>query len=253
MVRKRSSFRFLFFCFAEVVTVVVSVGLSSLFVYKVKAGSEDPRRIKPISIEDTSAGILSVKAAIDISRGINVSVDSETVSGSVPKLLVNDMMVVSNSLSQVSGRVVDLSRRVSIPEHEDFKSYMSYKALTAWGQKDLQDVAYDGTYGIRMVDGRYCVAVGTGCDTVVGDYITLVLENGVSIPAIVGDIKADAHTDSSRLITKANGCCSEFIVNTSLVEDSVLRSGSISNCTENWKSPVVEIVIHGINYFDERS
>lgn len=144
---------------------------------------------------------------------------------------------------------------VTIPTHKDFKSYMPYTAIKSWKQKDLQDVAYTGKYGIRTVDDRYCVAVGTACNADVGTYIDLVLENGTVIPAIVGDIKANRDTQSNNLITKGNSCCSEFIVETSSLPYAVKNnkgtgSGSISSCCEEWNSSVVEIRVYSRNYFE---
>ena len=180
-----------------------------------------------------------------------------SVSTDVKVVEVESIPVVQEVVKQETSNVEEVIEVVElpysvieIPKHEDFKSYMPYTALTLYSQKELQDIAYNGDYGIRMVDGRYCVAVGTACNAKVGDYIVLVLENGVEIDAIVGDIKDGKHTDSNNLITSVNDCCSEFIVNTDLVESSVLRSGSISNCCEEWKSPVVKILVYGYNYFN---
>ena len=146
-------------------------------------------------------------------------------------------------------------RSVSIPDHKDFKSFMPYEAIKCWTPKDLQDVAYTGTYGIRMVEGRYCVAVGTACKADVGTYIDLVLENGTIIPAIVSDTKDDKDTQSNNLITKANDCCSEFVVDVESLPYAVKNSnhtgsGNISSCCSEWESPVVEIRVYDISYFN---
>ena len=144
-------------------------------------------------------------------------------------------------------------RIVNVPSHRDFKSYMGYNCIKSWYQKDLQGIAYTGDYGIRMYDGRYCVAVGTACNAQVGDYGALVLENGVEIPIVIGDIKADRDTDSNNLVTSANGCVSEFIVDKSLLPYAVRNSdgtgsGSISSCKEEWQSPVIQIkIFDGMN------
>ena len=145
-------------------------------------------------------------------------------------------------------------RSVKIPNHRDFKSFMPYEAIKSWTPKDLQDVAYTGTYGIRMVDGRYCVAVGTACKADIGTYVDLVLANRTVIPAIVSDTKADKDTQSNNLITADNDCCSEFIVNVESLPYAVRNSnhtgsGNISSCCKEWESPVVEIRVFKTNYF----
>lgn len=139
---------------------------------------------------------------------------------------------------------------VNVHTTRDFKSYMSYKTIKSCSQKVLQDFAYTGTYGIRMVDGRYCVAVGTACNASVGDYGELVLENNARIPIIVSDFKATVDTQLDNLITASNGCCSEFVVDVEVLDRNAKRDGTISSCCESWKSPVVKIIIYEKNYFN---
>ena len=51
----------------------------------------------------------------------------------------------------------------AVPSNNSFKAYMSYTAITNTSspQYKLQQQAYTGNYGIRMVDDRYCIAVGS--------------------------------------------------------------------------------------------
>lgn len=159
------------------------------------------------------------------------------------------MDYVSNNKPEYSNGSTENARVISIPSHKDFKSYMSYRAIKSCSQKVLQDFAYTGTYGIRMVNGRYCVAVGTACNASVGDYGELILENGARIPIIVSDFKSTLHTQADNLITASNGCCSEFIVDTEVLDRNAKRDGTISSCCESWKSPVVKIIIYNKNFF----
>ena len=139
---------------------------------------------------------------------------------------------------------------VWIPEHKDFKSFMPYTSISSYKQYDLQQVAYTADYGMRKVEGRYCVAVGTACNAEVGDIGEIILENGVSIPVIIGDIKDDRDTQANNLITSANGCASEFIVDYWSVPYEIRDSGSMSNCYDEWQSKVVQIKIYeGCNFF----
>ena len=81
-----------------------------------------------------------------------------------------------------------------------------------------------------MVDGRYCVAVGTYYAKNVGDYIDVYMENGNVIPCIVADFKADIHTDkSNRYHTggywkgryyEGDGSVIEFVVDTKIHKDN---------------------------------
>lgn len=108
-----------------------------------------------------------------------------------------------------------LSVEYDIPNNNGFKSYMSYDAITSKSSKQYilqKDYAYTGKYGIRQINGRYCVAIGTSFKVEVGTYFDILLENGTIIPCIVGDIKADIDTEDNNIVTTSNGCVSEFIV-----------------------------------------
>ena len=133
----------------------------------------------------------------------------------------------------------------NIPSNSGFKSYMPYNAITNKSSKQykLQQRAYTGKYGIRMVDGRYCVALGTYFKKEIGTYFDLVLKNGKVIKCVLGDIKSSAHTYEDN-ITSFNGCVSEFIVDTEHLNKAAKASGDISSCNSSWDSPVVKINIY---------
>ena len=71
------------------------------------------------------------------------------------------------------------------------RRYITLKSSKQY--KFQHTVAYTGNYGIRMINGRYCAAIGTGYDISVGDYVDLVLQNGTIIPIIISDIKDREH------------------------------------------------------------
>ncbi len=141
---------------------------------------------------------------------------------------------------------------ISVPNHEDFKSYMGYEAITSTSSmqyKIQSNYAYTGKYGIRQVDGRFCVALGSYFNVEIGQYFDLILKNGTIIPCIMGDAKADKDTDSSNIFT-TNGCCSEFIVDSSALITSVKRSGTVSSACEEWNSQVTKVRIYEKNILD---
>ena len=139
------------------------------------------------------------------------------------------------------------------PITSGFKSYMPYTAITSQSsnQYKLQQMAYTGNYGIRMMDGCYCVAIGTGVNADIGTYYDLILENGTIISCIVGDVKADKHTDKDNMVTVANGCLTEFIVNSSALDRNAKRMGDISYCCDEWNSRVKKIRVYDKNTFEE--
>ena len=143
-----------------------------------------------------------------------------------------------------------------VPNNE-FKSYMPYLSITNETSKQykLQQMAYTGNYGIRMVKNRYCVAIGTAFNAEVGTYFDLILENGTVIQCIISDIKADVHTESNNMVTASNGCVSEFVVDKKLLPYKVYNkdgtgSGDISDCCYEWDSNVKIIKIYNKNIFE---
>lgn len=141
----------------------------------------------------------------------------------------------------------------NIPENNGFKSYMSYKSITdkSSRQYNLQkNYAYTGNYGIRMINNRYCIAIGTAFNAEIGDYVDLVLKNGETIQAIVSDIKADEHTDHNNIATISNGCVSEFIVDAEVLASNIARQGDVSVAKEEWNSEVSTVKIYEKNILD---
>ena len=134
----------------------------------------------------------------------------------------------------------------------NFKSYMPYNYFNSnSNQYLLQQSAYIGNYGIRQVDDRYCIAMGNGFNVEVGDYVDLILENGIIIPCIIGDIKDDSHTDDSNMITVVNGCISEFIVDINSLNNKVLAYGDMSYICNEWQSSIVAIKVYNKNFLKE--
>lgn len=152
---------------------------------------------------------------------------------------------------------VEVSEPTSISGNASYKTYyapkngmktfMSYKAITSKRspQYKLQKKAYNGNYGIRQVDGRYCVAVGSAYTTEIGTYIDLVLKNGTVIPCILADCKADKDTDSTNRVHSIDGSLAEFvIVGMSSIPSAVRQSGSFNSACPEWNSEVAQIRIY---------
>lgn len=119
-----------------------------------------------------------------------------------------------------------------------FKTYMSYRAITNTrsAQYKLQQDAWTDTNGLRRYGDDYMIAVGTFYSDTVGERFKITLANGFEFTAVVGDIKADRHTDSKNMYTpvyNANGKVIsanviEFIVDTSSLPRDVRLMGTVS-------------------------
>ena len=130
---------------------------------------------------------------------------------------------------------------------QGIKSFMSYKKITAKSSpayKLQHSSAYTGDYGIRQVDGRFCVAVGSYFTKTIGKYLDLVLENGTIIPCILADNKADKDTDSRNILTTSDSSLVEFIIDNDELLRRVKRSGDISDSCDEWNSQIVAIRIY---------
>ena len=169
----------------------------------------------------------------------------------VSKLHDNDWYVVSfkGSIGYIHKKYVSKTRQEYIEFNVPYaknKTWMPYTTITNKSSKQykLQQKAYTGDYGIRMVNGRYCVAIGSHFECKIGQYFDLILANGEVIPCIMADQKANKHTDSANIITTSTNCLSEFIVDRNALNRDAKRDGNISSCCEEWKSHVVKIRVY---------
>lgn len=168
-------------------------------------------------------------------------------------LIIVEMTRCSRSNAQVIAAEIEQSKyfdSIKI-KSSGFKCYTHYKAITRKSslQYKLQrDFAYTGDYGIRMVDNRFCIAVGTAVSKNVGQYIDVLLENGTIIPCIMCDQKADKHTKADRITTASNGCVCEFYLGEVLPE--IKACGDVSKVCPEWASPVCEFKVYTTNIFE---
>lgn len=140
-------------------------------------------------------------------------------------------------------------RRVS-KSNTSMKSYMDYKTITdkTSEQYKLQhnENIYTDNEGFRKIGDNFIIAVGTyfGCN--VGQEVMVKLSSGGTFKAIVGDIKADIHTDSQQHIQhKLDGSVVEFLVNQSKLEKTIKAMGDCSYSKENnFKGDVVGITVY---------
>ena len=112
------------------------------------------------------------------------------------------------------------------------KSYMSYKTITdksseQYKLQHCKDV-YTDSEGFRRIGDNFIVAIGTyfGCN--VGQEVEVELDNGSKFSAIVGDIKANKHTDKENLQHSVDGSVVEFLVDSNKIEDMVRKMGDCS-------------------------
>ncbi len=171
------------------------------------------------------------------------------------KAAVFILVLILMVLQSTTVFAVEKKKIYKIPEYNGFKSYErgileNGKTIFHKGTKqfELQKRAKTRN-GFRKVKGRYLVAIGSRFTKNIGQYVTLILENGYKIPCIVGDQKADQDTDASHTFTE-NECCSEFIVDMRTLDEDIKEKGDVSNFRKAWDSPVSAIIVYEKNVFD---
>mgnify|MGYP003602829156 CR=1 FL=1 len=124
------------------------------------------------------------------------------------------------------GRVYELP-----PVSGEFKTYMDYRTITDISSKQykLQQQAITNEIGIREINGRLMVAMGTYYVEKVGKKFDITLSTGEVIPVIVGDIKSDLHTDPTNRYIQHNGNIVEFIVNEDILDRKIKLTGSLNH------------------------
>lgn len=97
------------------------------------------------------------------------------------------------------------------------RTYMDYHKVRTVSSDQYKllysDLCYtDPASGLRMVGDRYCIAVGTHYAYKIGTKINVVMANGATVKCILGDVKADEHTDPTHRYQKWDGSVVEVIV-----------------------------------------
>ncbi len=114
-----------------------------------------------------------------------------------------------------------------------FKSYMDYRSITDIhsAQYKLQDDCWTDENGLRRCGDDYVIAVGSYYADCIGDRLEITLDSGVTFTAVVGDFKADAHTDKTHryvLMENGNKNVVEFVVDVDALPHEARRMGDIS-------------------------
>lgn len=172
---------------------------------------------------------------------------------------VNNQSILSREWTKIEKELeesigyMNVYEEYDIPTNNSFKSYMPYTSITSINspQYKLQNqYAYTGEFGIRQVNKRFCIAIGTFSSAKIGTYVDLILENETVIRCIVGDFKSDIHTDTNNIVTLHNNCVSEFIIDSEQLVRIAMTTGNVSYCKNEWNSPVKTIKVYKKNIFD---
>lgn len=142
----------------------------------------------------------------------------------------NNLKEENTKLKKENNQLQIKPTTITQPSGKDFKSYMPYTAITNKASKQwkLQQLAYTDTNGLRCIDGRPMVAVGTGWGLSVGNIALITCDNGNKFEVVIGDIKANSHTLADNKTTLSNHCRCEFIVDSKRLNSKVKSSGNVA-------------------------
>lgn len=111
----------------------------------------------------------------------------------------------------------------------DSYMFLDYRTLTDTSSKqyELQQYAYNGDYGIREVDGYYCVAVSSMYGNV-GDKIKVTTDRGNSYWCIIADIKGyDAINGWYHVNSQGTINLIEFVVDSDYIPNECWQMGDM--------------------------
>lgn len=176
-----------------------------------------------------------------------ISVDEQALIGElalISECEIEDEIHPSNKIEYVSLGVPDID--------SSFKSWMSYKAVT---NTKSDQYKFINTYGYADSDGfmrcakdddfgveqdYYLIALGSYYGTTIGTKYKITLDTGKFFYGVLGDCKADVHTNSTNQYVPMNGNVVEFIVDTAILNSKVKRLGS-ANCCEQLNGRITKI------------
>lgn len=113
-----------------------------------------------------------------------------------------------------------------------FKSYMSWRTITNKEsyQYKLQKRCWTDANGLRRYKTYYVVALGSYYTDHIGERFRITTDDGSEFECVVGDFKADRHTDALNQYTPMDGrkCVVEFVVDMNVLDKTAKRMGDIS-------------------------
>lgn len=167
---------------------------------------------------------------------------NETLEKSIEKA-INDYYKEEKA-KEVASKKTSVLHSMSVPQgNSSFKSYMDYKAITntksAQYKVNRASNVYTDSCGMRrVVVGQsanediddFVVALGTFYGKV-GDRFSIQFSNGQTITAVMGDLKANKHTDSTNRYHLKDKSVVEFIVENNRLNKLVKQMGDVSYLT----------------------
>ena len=193
------------------------------------------------SMEELKIAEESIETQVEVDNGVAAeqqTVQPEEQVESVETIVetVEPMVSAPNNQTTVESEVIDeyfddaqITGSYEVPSiNTNFKSYTYYALLNKSSvQWKLQELAYTDENGLRKIGNYYLAAMGSYYSTTIGDMFRLTTDTGAVFDIILCDAKDDRHTDAHHMYTKSNNCMVEFYVDTTVLNRTIKRMGSI--------------------------
>ena len=175
-----------------------------------------------------------------LAQCITVTIEDQYAVLAGPQSIKEELLktaydIPSSFISPVTGKTV---------RYKGGKTIERSSKITYGKCGHINNIASPDQDGFMKLDDRYLIAVGSRFHTLPGQYIDLILQNGVVIKCIMGDAKADVDTDASNIFTYRSRCCSEFIIDEKTIRKDIYERGNASLKSPTWDSPVVKMVVY---------
>lgn len=201
---------------------------------------------------------LIIGLALNNEEPIHKQNENETVTTTIAIEVESETEVLNNNPNEETTNIVEPQTIINyidkdVPINNSFKSYLGYNKITdtCSNQYKLQQFAYTNSNGLRMVENRICIALGSYYSHDVGQYVDVYMKNGEVLKCIVADCKNDAHTDKNNQ-QHFDGSVVEFIVDINIVENLLMTpygcSGDISDISSEFEGEILFIRIYEERY-----
>ena len=180
-------------------------------------------------------------------NGIEPSATAGVISATVVDL-TETIPTVENTEVEVVAEPEPQWVEMDVPSNNSFKSYMGAHKITdtTSAQYQLKSEYLDSACGIKLVDDRYVIAIGTYYTETIGTRVDLVMESDEVVPCIVGDVKRDRDTDAMNRQHNVDGSVIEFVVNADTLSSEAKSHGDCS-----WADPRLMGEIKAIRVYKE--
>ncbi len=200
--------------------------------------------VEALTTDSALAGVSLETTKMNDTAVTLVENETATVVGAAPEEMeVEVAEVVQKTTYDIPDRFVNPETGATV-RYRGGKTLERSHKITRGEAGRINRLAIPDSDGFMKLDDRYLVAIGQRFNTIPGQYFDLVLENGVVIPCMMGDAKANCDTDSTNTFTYHSSCCSEFIIDKYSIRSDINQRGNASLKYPEWDSPVVQIVVY---------